>query len=348
MQATPRLHGAIRRVTSLFGPRALVLLYHRVADVRPDPWALAVTPEHFAEHLDIIRRLRSQLPLQELSAALCRGSVPHGAVVVTFDDGYADNLHRAKPLLERFEVPATVFVSSGALECSREFWWDELKRLLLQPGTLPEVIELEIHGRRCSWHLGEAAQYDRDAADGDSGWRARNPPPSLRHRAFLEIGRQLQPLPLAEQRGALDQLAHQAGVDTAGRRPYRTLSPDEVAALARGGLVEIGAHTMTHPVLSGLPVAAQQSEIRQSKARLEEILERPVSSFAYPFGGYEHFTRQSIRIVREAGFACGCSAVAGAVTRSADPYQLPRLYMEDMDGECFASLLSSWLRVRTP
>ncbi len=83
-------------------------------------------------------------------------------IAVTFDDGYANNLHAAKPLLERFTVPATVFVAVGALEDPREFWWDELDGLLLQPGTLPDALQLHVNGRCLAWKLGDAAHYTRD------------------------------------------------------------------------------------------------------------------------------------------------------------------------------------------
>ena len=72
--------------------------------------------------------------------AVSGGDVPSAGVVVTFDDGYADNFHNAKPLLERYEIPATVFVTTGYLQDQREFWWDELERILLQPGTLPRFF----------------------------------------------------------------------------------------------------------------------------------------------------------------------------------------------------------------
>jgi peptidoglycan/xylan/chitin deacetylase (PgdA/CDA1 family) len=80
-------------------------------------------------------------------------------VVITFDDGYADNLHNAKPLLERYDIPATVFVTTGHIGHEREFWGDELDRLLLQPSTLPELLGLSINGSPYQWELGEVAHY---------------------------------------------------------------------------------------------------------------------------------------------------------------------------------------------
>jgi peptidoglycan/xylan/chitin deacetylase (PgdA/CDA1 family) len=76
-------------------------------------------------------------------------------VAVTFDDGYADNLLNGKPLLECYDVPVTVFVTSGYVGAGREFWADELERLFLQPGTLRQELCLAIKGRTHQWDLGE-------------------------------------------------------------------------------------------------------------------------------------------------------------------------------------------------
>ncbi len=112
-----------------------ILLYHRVTEVPSDPWALSVTPDHFAGHLEILREYTRPISLQQLSQGLREGNLPDCSVVVTFDDGYADNLLNAKPLLERYDVPATVFLATGLVEHWREPWWDELEQLLLQPGN---------------------------------------------------------------------------------------------------------------------------------------------------------------------------------------------------------------------
>jgi len=131
-------------------------------------------------------------------------------------------------------------------------------------------------------------------------------------------------------------------MDTIHRRTHRTLTPQEVIGLADGGLVEIGSHTVTHPVLSALPLIAQRAEMDGSKACLEEILGRPVASFAYPFGGRSHYTEQTVAAVREAGFERACSNFAGTVRRGTDRWQLPRFLVRDWDGGEFARNLEDW------
>ena len=88
-----RLRQAARRLKYRFASHALILMYHRVTELPNDPYLLAVTPKHFAEQLEVIRRYGVPMPLRQMVEALQNGKVPKRAVVVTFDDGYADNLH---------------------------------------------------------------------------------------------------------------------------------------------------------------------------------------------------------------------------------------------------------------
>ncbi len=108
---------------------AVVLMYHRIAAPASDLWRLSVTPAHFAEHLEAIKERFRPVALQDLVAAIRRQTVPRGSVAITFDDG---NLYEAKPLLERYEIPATVFVATSYIDSARDFWWDELEQLLLR------------------------------------------------------------------------------------------------------------------------------------------------------------------------------------------------------------------------
>ncbi|MBA2459324.1 MAG: polysaccharide deacetylase family protein [Gemmatimonadales bacterium] len=332
-----------RWLAQRFGRQAVILVYHRVAELRSDPWSLAVTTDHFAQHLEVLRRRVRPMGLGPLVNALRDGDLPRGAAAVTFDDGYADNLHRAKPLLERYEVPATVFVTTGAIGAGREFWWDELDRVFLQPGVLARELCVTIDGRTHAWNLGEAANYSEDSARGHRSWRAQEPAPTPRHEVYQSLCSRLRTLAADDQQQVLRQLQVWTGVEPACRPSHRTLSGDEVVTLAQGGLLDVGAHTVTHPALAHLPAASQRQEIEQSKADLEMLLGRPVTSFAYPFGGRSDYTGATVSMVRAAGFTSACSTSGGTVRPSTAPYRLPRLYVPDCDGEQFAHLLSRWL-----
>ncbi len=323
------------RVRARLAGGALILLYHHVADLPTDPERLGVSPRHFAEHLEVVRRQGRPVRLQELVRR--GGPPPPRAVAVTFDDGYRDNLLAARPLLERHDVPATVFVTAGYLGRGREFWSDELERALLGPGPLPATLDLLIDGRRHRWTLGEAA------GGGAGPETARSGP---RHRLYRSLHRLLRPLPDEAREPMMDALLAWAGAAPEVRESRRMLDEGEVARLAEGGLVEVGAHTLTHPVLAAVGAGRQEAEIRGSKARLEAILGRPVTSFAYPYGYRTDYTGRTVGLVKRAAFACACAAFPGLVWAATDPFQLPRLAVPDGDGEALARQLHRWWRGR--
>ncbi|MCF6158760.1 MAG: polysaccharide deacetylase family protein [wastewater metagenome] len=332
-----------RRIKKGPGRKALILLYHRVADVSSDPWSLCVTPQRFAEHLEVLQKHTQPVPLQQLVQALHSGHLQDKTVVVTFDDGYVDNLLNAKPLLERYTIPATVFLSTGYIGNTREFWWDELDRLLLQPGILPNKLSLKINGDVCQYELGESSKYTEEAFRRYRYWTAWGEDiPSMRHSLYRSLYHQLHPLPEKEQQSVLNELLIWAGAEPVSRHTYRPLSYHEVHALVQGGIIEVGAHTVTHPILSVLSSDNQQDEIRQSKNDIERVLGCSPVSFAYPYGRECDYTAGTSGIVREAGFHCACSNFFSVVRQDTDYFQLPRIQMKDWSGKEFSRHLSEW------
>jgi peptidoglycan/xylan/chitin deacetylase (PgdA/CDA1 family) len=167
----------------------------------------------------------------------------------------------------------------------------------------------------------------------------RGPAAAAAGLVYRENWERLRPLPLNERLAELDALWEAVG----GRPPSETstLTAAEVVELARGGVVEIGAHTATHAVLPSLRRSEQLDEIRSSKVALEEILGRPVRTFSYPHGEYDAV---SASCAREAGFACGCTTRGGAATRRTAPYRLPRLHVEDWRAGELEARLEALLR----
>jgi peptidoglycan/xylan/chitin deacetylase (PgdA/CDA1 family) len=326
---------------------ALILAYHRVADVISDPWGLSVTPGRFARQLEIVRAEAHPMKLDELLAALRNGTAPHRAVAITFDDGYADNLYSAKPMLERWGIPAIVFVATGYVESGREFWWDVLERLLLHPGTLPSRLALHIDGTSYRWELGEAVRLDQVACQRYRDWRAWQDPPTSRHALYLSVWERLRPLAEVERLRLIAELTAWANseamfiADTDGTPPARPVSTQEFDSLAQGGLIEIGAHTVTHPLLTALPSDQQRAEIESSKVSVEQMLGRPVTSFAYPYGAYGE---ETVALVRAVGFTSACASQAGVLDRNSNCFVLPRVQVPDLDAEEYARWLSTWFR----
>jgi len=337
--AESRLRGLGARLWKLAAARSVILMYHRIGDAEADPWGLCVSPRNFAEHLAVLRDVGTPLTLAALGAAHERRMIPRRGIVVTFDDGYADNLRTAKPLLERYDVPATVFVTTGHTGTQDEFWWDELERLLLAPVTLPATLDLTIDGTAHHWELGIAAAYDDDERRRNRDRRARDGAPGSRHAFYYAVWSALLPLAFEERRGLVAAIASWAAGGPP-RTSHRALRPDEIVELASGGLVDIGSHTVTHPLFPTHSPAAQQRELVASKLALEQILERPVTTFAYPYG---ESSPESPALVRETGFVCACSVRAETVWKRSDRYRLPRFGVEDWSGEELARRLAGWL-----
>lgn len=326
------------KVTRGLAGTALILMYHRVADVVSDPWSLCVNPQHFDEHLQVLRN--HVVPLSTLNAAHRKMRLHGRKFIITFDDGYSDNLHNAKPLLERWDVSATVFMVAGNIGSEREFWWDQLERLILQPGRLPETLQLSIDSRDYRWELGDAARCCEASNHLHDAGLSSSDTSKSRLRLYRTIWELLRPLSINERTEILGQLEGWAGVDSSARSSHRSLSLEDLHSMAHGGLIEIGAHSFTHQDLAGLSMPLQQEEIYQSKLYLESVLGRRVAAFSYPYGSY---TEETLSLVHDAGFGCACSATTGIVTPHTDPFRLPRFHVQDWDGEQFEKQLFRWI-----
>lgn len=324
-------------------PRALILLYHRITEIDFDPQLLCVVPQNFNEHLQILKHSYNPISLQELSRNLLEGQVPHRAVVITYDDGYADSLYQAKPLLEQHGIPATVFVSTGSIGQFQEFWWDDLERVLLQPGNVPERLSLTVNGNNYSWEFGASRLYNDSDYQNYCSWNILAlEEPTARHEIYRVLHRLMLLLTPKHQQEILRKLVVWAGIDSAGRKTHRVLTSEEVRQLSSKGFVEVGAHCRTHPVLSAISKESQQEEIQQSKRELELLLGQPIKSFAYPYGTRSDYTRETVMIVQKTGFTCACSNFADVVLRGTDRFQLPRYAVRNWTGQEFARRLQEW------
>ncbi len=292
-------------------------MYHRVAGTGFDPWKFSVSPRRFDEQMRAVKKISIPMSLAEMSRRLKEDALHPRAVAVTFDDGYSDNLLHAKPILEKHGVPATVFVASGYIGGGREFWWDELDRILSRSAKLPDTFDMEINGARSNIAV--------------SGSRKG------RMRAYFSLWERLHPLPEDERNAALARLREWAGDDGKPRSSHRPMTSDELKNLVEGGLIEVGGHTATHPALSGLSRAEQREEIRAGKRGVERAVGRSVASFSYPHGS---FSSETVEEVEGAGFEVACSTVPEVVKDTSRPFELPRVMATEMGGKVFGVWLS--------
>ncbi len=330
-----RAAGAVRRLRDHFTSSAVVLMYHRIAEPEVDPWEMAVSPRHFEEHLQVLRAETRPVPLSKLATDLHGGSVQDRGVVLTFDDGYLDNLTVALPLLARYEIPATIFCTTRQLEEGGKspIWWERLERATLLPPKLPDLLELRLRADTGTWRLDRAAEYTEEDRRRDRGVRPWQAAPGTRLHFYYDLYETLRVLSAADRDGMLGDLEEWAGMSgDAGRAEM--IPPERIATISADGLIEVGAHTVTHPFLSALSPEKQENEIVRSRLHLEELVGRAVTSFAYPHGDV---TAKAIATAR-IHFDTACDIHPQPVTRWSDPFQLPRFQVPDCDGDQLASL----------
>jgi peptidoglycan/xylan/chitin deacetylase (PgdA/CDA1 family) len=327
MRVRTRLRSAARRIWPP-KPKPLILMYHRIADEPVDPWGLAVTPAHFEEHLHVLRRTRQPISLTEFARSLSTGTLRPDAVAVTFDDGYADNLVAAKPRLAAVDVPATVFLTTGYVHSQRKFWWDELAKIILF-GNGPRNFEITVRGQVIRCDVGTDPPARQDVS---STMTSQN----SRRQALTSIWRALRPLEENERDIVMNDIASTFTVAGRHDQPGPAMTVEEVKALTAGGLITIGAHTVTHPVLPALDMMACRQEVENSKRSCESLIGTSVTSFAYPYGDFDSRSREE---VERAGFTIACSTKHGPVVPSSDILALPRIYISDQSGDNFEETL---------
>lgn len=326
-----------RKILSPFRSKVVVLMYHRVCEVSSDPWNLCVSPEHFAEQIESLVHKYPVISLSDLVRALKEGRLPRRAAVITFDDGYADNFWNAKPVLEKYNVPATVFVTTGYIGKDGEFWWDELESLILLTAELPLCIKVSIRGRDYQWMLEEVGStssiFSKNAPQNNGLTIDKE---NLRFIAYRDLHQILQPLNDEERENIMEELRLQVGKNGTYRTSYRPMKSEEVVKMADGGLIEIGSHTVTHSLLTAHSRKVQYEELTKSKRNLENLLNRPVTLFCYPYGGIETAVSE---LVRDVGFEGACTTVSKPVTAGSPLFQLPRCWVGDCDGETLTNHL---------
>jgi peptidoglycan/xylan/chitin deacetylase (PgdA/CDA1 family) len=276
--------------------RLTILIYHRVLAV-PD----ALMPDlpdavRFEAEVRLLKRCFEVLPLGDAVRRLRAGRIRRPAASITFDDGYADNAEIALPVLRRLGVPATFFVSTGFLNGG--CMWNDLAIEAIRTAPLGP-FDLEDFGLGRP-HLGDATS----------------------RRAVIDVLlERLKYLPMAERIDKSIELAQRASDSPL---PRMMMTEAQVRELRDAGM-EIGAHTVNHPILSRLAADRARDEIVHSKQRLEQILTAPVRLFAYPNGRpNKDYGREHVDMVRSAGFDAAVSTASGVASARSDRFQLPR------------------------
>ncbi len=319
---------------------SVILMYHRIASVDIDPWGMCVSEENFSEHLEVLRERGNPIPLSDMVAAHQTGSLPDRAIALTFDDGYVDNFTTAFPLLTEKSVPATIYMTSCHIDSESNFWWDQLESIFLRPSRLPSRLSLKAGSQHFEWDLREATEYSPEQFELDRETIAWTANPGTRMALFYEVWKTLWPLQPQQRDFALEYLKQWAGIEATSCTSRRCVNSRELRTLGESSWIDIGAHSSHHSLLPAHSEGWQRAEIRDCKDRLEKVLRKTVTSFAYPYGEY---TDETIQIVRESGFESAVTVQPRPLHTGFDPMRLPRYGIKNVRGEQLALQLDAWL-----
>ena len=287
----------------LFEPQATILMYHRVGkNLEPrSGLSIPVTPEVFEEQMNYLRSRYKIMSLDELAMYVGKKkSLPKKIVSITFDDGYKDNYLYAYPILRKYNIPATIFLATGYIDTASLFWWDRMTYCI--QNTKLGVLELDVLGAY--------------------------PLKSTRDRLIAESNIKTRLIELSERKKCelIENLENISGVnipDSLGREVI--LSWDEIKEMSGNGIT-FGAHTVTHPILTRLPMEEAKEEIVKSKLRIEEEIGKSVSLFCYPEGRPWDYNEEIKQNLKGSGFICAVTSVPRLVGPRDDPCELGRIW----------------------
>lgn len=269
-----------------------VLLYHRVCNLNFDPWKLAITPEEFDNHMRYIKDNYNIMRFEDDWS-----NINEKTIVVTFDDGYADNFYNAVPILKKYDIPATFFISTNNIGTNSEFWWDELATMF------HNINKIKFNYRGKTYNLEKIDDV---------------------RKACLEVRSILINMSPEKRREELNVLYDKMSVPIQKSILNRSMNQWEIQQLTKFDNISIGAHTKSHTKLSQLSVDSQREEIKGSKEILEKISGQKIEMFSYPFGSDEDYTEHTVEIVKTCGIKKAAVVKQGLYSKECGEYRIPR------------------------
>ncbi len=258
--------------------RFALLCYHRVG-TKGIPFYCSLDPKAFEEQMRYLRKRYRIVSFSELCQEMNNPGARGLAVAVTFDDGYRDLYTNAFPILKKYKIPATIYLTAGAIESGNVSWYD---RVFLALRVFPrDTLELHLDERHLFLLQSHRARVD----------------------AATRIVAILRHLPDAQRRdccAAIERMCTLPSDELADRM----LTWDQVREMSREG-ISFGSHTMTHPVVSRLLPSEMADELSQSKEILEKKIGCPVRDFAFPFGQRADCGEAAESLLARAGYRIG-------------------------------------------
>lgn len=293
--------------------RAVILMYHRITD-RGDEQG--VNRDVFEQQINYIRANMNPVSLNEIAESISLGKpITPKTVAVTFDDGYEDNYTNAYPVLKKYEMPATIFLTAGYIGTSKVFWWDKLSELI----NKTKIRNIDLSG---------FSECFKGVSGIDSSRPIAIHTEEERINAKKILADIFKTYKNEEINKATNKLQSQLNVLDEMIKAPQILNWAQVREMNING-IDFGAHTMSHPILSQLSIEESENEIILSKTTIENEIDIDVKGFAIPYGLAAHFNDGTLKAIEQAGFRYCCSAETGFVTRTSTAYSLKRISMSN-------------------
>lgn len=305
--------GILIRIRAFFLHEIIVLAYHRVCDVNKhdyifDMELVSASVDEFEKQVAYVKKYYNPVSMEQFIDYIEKGiPLPKRALLITFDDGFDDNYYNAFPVLKKYNVPATIFVSTGYVSTDKTIWFDYLAALIYSIDdtelAIPET------GKNYSLNINKKS----------------------RTRVMEEICEDLKLLPNNTRESVLKRLNSKYAdvVNAIDTRPSRMLSWQQIKEMSNS-IISIGSHTVSHPVLTKLNSKELEYELSESKRILEEKLGCPVNSISYPNGNSDSFNDDVISKLKEIGYKVAFTYLSGCnYLPSENRFTLNRLHVEE-------------------
>jgi len=298
----PRRNSRLPHVRKFSGSKYLILCYHRVG-IEGVPLFSRLEPSVFEAQMRYLREHYRIISLRRLCDELREGNGPGPALAITFDDGYRDLYKYAFPVLQKYQIPATIYLIGECVETSDAPWYDRI--FVAVDAARGSSLDVELETPR---HFSLSSSAARASAAWEIVCYLRSIPDVVRRQWCSDFEARVKLSP--------------------ERLQGRMLNWEQVREMDKGGVL-FGAHTMSHPVVSRLEAAELESELADSKRLLESRLDKPIHDFAYPFGKLQDCDIFAERFLEGCGYHSAVTTIAGFNTPASSPYRLRRVQIGD-------------------
>jgi peptidoglycan/xylan/chitin deacetylase (PgdA/CDA1 family)/CelD/BcsL family acetyltransferase involved in cellulose biosynthesis len=305
------LHIPKRSLEKRLLPTARIFYFHRVNDER-DPFSYSLSAAVFDRQMRFLARHYKVVSLAEVVTRLADRTPAEPVVAITFDDGFQDNYQYAFPILQRYGLPATIFLTTGSIDSREPLWFERLSHAVKT--TTQQFIDVEIDiPRRLPM---------RSAAE--------------RLHTKNQIISLLRPLPDSDRRTILTSLLSVLGEPQDQKDVMLTW--DEIRHMKKHA-IDFGGHTVTHPFVSKLSPELAQWELSECKRRIESETQAQVRHFAYPNGRPGDFETWNKTVLYDAGYQAAVSTLWGVNSPDTDRMELRRGQPWEENSAVFAAKL---------